>query len=170
MLDDLRAYSAPLQPSYRPLDLVESWRKVWQSLTQTGRWPQAELRQQAVPSDTRCQADPDMLAQTFATLLENALDCAGSHPIIEIAAHETMLGGQPALAVVIADHGREVTPAEQRRLFEPFFCRHPGSTGLGMAVARRLVELHGGSLHATSATGRGAEVVLTLPRRPAKKS
>ena len=39
-----------------------------------------------------------------------------------------------------------------------------------MAVARRLVELHGGGLHANSAAGRGAEVVLTLPRRPAKKS
>ena len=82
-----------------------------------------------MPADTRCQADPDMLAQAFAKLLASALCGAGSPAIIEIASHETILGGQPALAVVIADHGRELTPAEQRQLFDPFFCRHPGSTG-----------------------------------------
>jgi signal transduction histidine kinase len=169
MLDDLRTYSSPLEPAYRPVELAALWRQVWQNLMLEDRWPRAQMREQAAPTDTHCQADPALLAQAVATLFRHALDAAGSAPTIEIACHDTLLDGQPALAASIADPGRQLTPAEQRQLFDPFFCRQPGSSGLEMAIARRLVELHGGWLEARSAAGRGAELVLTIPRRPAKK-
>jgi signal transduction histidine kinase len=55
--------------------------------------------------------------------------------------------------------------AEQRaRIFEPFFTTKTRGTGLGMAIARRLVEAHGGQLELGPARERGAEIVMTLPR------
>ena len=177
MLDDLRTYSSPLRPACRSVELAALWCQVWRDLTRGNRWPQADLRQQVAPADTHCQADPALLTQAFAALLGHALDAAGPAPAIEIACHEIMpgpdaapQGGQPALAVSIAHAGRQLTAAEQQQLFDPFFHRHAGGTGLEMAIARRLVELHGGSLEARCTAGNGGELVLTLPRRPAKKA
>ena len=183
MLDDLRTYSAPLAPAYRRVDLAALWHGVWQNLMLQDRWPRAHLREQALPADTHCQADPVLLSQALAALFRHALDAAGSAPAIDIACHELApCGGaaspgdpaappsaQPLLAVAIVDASRQLSPAEQQQLFDPFFCRQPGGTGLDMAIARRLVELHGGWLEAKSSTGRGVELILTLPRRPAKK-
>jgi signal transduction histidine kinase len=195
MLDDLRTYSAPLEPAYRPVDLAALWRHVWRNLLLEDRWPRAQLSEQAVPADTRCQADPVLIIQALAALFRHALDAAGPAPRLEIACHEitfsdssgtaptvpsgtsaTAPGGtaappadQPALALSITDTARQLTLAEQQQLFEPFFCRRAGGAGLDMAIARRLVELHGGTLVARC-TAPGAELILTVPRRSAKKS
>jgi signal transduction histidine kinase len=163
VLDDLRAFSAPLQPDCRPLDLVELWRHVWQDLTDTGRWPRAELRQTAVPIDAHCQADAKLLGRALTTLLEHALDAAPPPAMIEIACHEMTLAEQPAWMVIIGSYGRELAPEEQRQLFEPFFYRRSGESGLGMAIARRLAELHGGGVEAQAAAGC-SRLVLRLPK------
>jgi signal transduction histidine kinase len=50
------------------------------------------------------------------------------------------------------------------RLFEPFLTRRPGGTGLGLALVRRTVEAHGGSVRVQSKPGRGTKVEIRLPR------
>jgi nitrogen fixation/metabolism regulation signal transduction histidine kinase len=167
ILNDLRTYSAPPQPACRPIELAAVWRQAWHELTLGDRWPEAILRHQTTEADTRCHADPALLAQTFATLFRHVLDAAGSEPTIEIACHEVTLDGQPALTVSIVCPGRQWTSAEQQQLFEPFFCHQPGGSGLELAIARCLVELHGGRLEARCGA-TGAEFVLTLPRRAKK--
>src|SRR5437667_148346 len=70
---------------------------------------------------------------------------------------------QGAVEIAVADSGPGV-PAELRaRIFEPFFTTRPHGTGLGLAVARHIVEAHGGRIEVGERTGGGARFTLRLP-------
>ncbi|NBS13817.1 MAG: ATP-binding protein [Verrucomicrobia bacterium] len=63
----------------------------------------------------------------------------------------------------VQDSGRGMPKEIAARLFEPFLTRRPGGTGLGMALVRRTVEAHGGSLKVDSQPGKGTRVEIRLP-------
>lgn len=69
------------------------------------------------------------------------------------------------LLVRVADNGPGLDPAARERLFEPFFTTKPDGVGLGLALAQRVAEAHGGRLRAEPATPAGGlAVCLSLPR------
>ncbi len=82
---------------------------------------------------------------------------------MELTCHEADLGGRPALRVAVRDNGPGLTEEQRRRIFEPFYTTKAHGTGLGMAIARRIIEAHGGTI-AVGGAGPGAEFVITLPR------
>jgi signal transduction histidine kinase len=72
-------------------------------------------------------------------------------------------GRRSALAVSFHDQGPGLTEEQERRIFEPFYTTKTKGTGLGMAIAQRIVSAHGGSI--TAAGGpKGATIEVTLPR------
>ena len=68
----------------------------------------------------------------------------------------------------VEDFINAVPDEQKRKVFEPFFSTKPKGTGLGMAIARRFIEAHGGRIAVGEEQGRGAEFVLTLPKRCSK--
>jgi signal transduction histidine kinase len=68
------------------------------------------------------------------------------------------------LAIEVADRGPGVPPADRERVFEPFFTKKTRGTGLGLAVARRIVELHGGTIAVRDRSGGGAVFRVEVPR------
>jgi signal transduction histidine kinase len=68
------------------------------------------------------------------------------------------------LQCTILDSGPGFPSSEMERLFDPFFTTRPGGTGLGLAVARRVVEDHGGKLELSNGSTGGACVTFLLPR------
>ena len=77
---------------------------------------------------------------------------------------ECDLAGQPAIRVAVRDNGPGLTADQRKRLFEPFYTTKVQGTGLGMAIASRLVEAHGGTIEAGPAEGPGTTILITLPR------
>ena len=75
-----------------------------------------------------------------------------------------MTAGQYVM-LAVTDTGWGMAPDVVARVFEPFFTTKPEGkgTGLGLPLARRLAELHGGLLHIASEKGRGTTVTITLP-------
>lgn len=71
------------------------------------------------------------------------------------------------VVIVVRDFGAGIPEEDLPRLFEPFFTRRAQGTGLGLTIARRVAELHGGSLTAVNAEGGGAVFTFRLPRSPA---
>src|SRR5438128_2042681 len=65
--------------------------------------------------------------------------------------------------IAVADSGPGVPPELRARIFEPFFTTRPRGTGLGLAVARQIVEAHGGRIEVGERTGGGARFTLRLP-------
>ena len=71
-------------------------------------------------------------------------------------------GGQQA-TVRVRDNGGGIAPERLDRVFNPFFTTKPNGTGLGMAIARKVVEAHGGTIDVASTPGQGTEFAVALP-------
>ena len=120
------------------------------------------LPQEAIVLD----ADPVRLAQVLANLLNNAAKYTGQNGVIEVTVHRSV--GE--VRVSVRDNGTGIEREMLARVFELFVQAGPdrlqGGLGIGLTLARRLVELHGGTLEARSdGPGRGAEFVVCLPER-----
>jgi len=95
----------------------------------------------------------------LVNLLENAAWAAGEERVQARVAQED---GQ--LVYTVRDHGPGFSEEDLPRIFEPFFTGRTDGTGLGLAVARRIVELHGGAISARNHPQGGAELRVALPR------
>jgi two-component system sensor histidine kinase DctS len=67
----------------------------------------------------------------------------------------------------VRDHGHGIPPEHLDRIFEPFHTTRPDGLGMGLAICRRIAELHGGTLKAANHEAGGAEFTFSLPLRSA---
>jgi len=108
-----------------------------------------------------------MLQQVFINLLSNAVKFTPSHGIVTVHAHRTAEGG---VVVVITDSGIGMTDADIDLALTVFgqvdndLARRYSGTGLGLPLAKAIVELHRGTIDIDSYPGRGTTVTVTLPR------
>lgn len=164
LYEDVRSYAAPIKLEKISYNLGAVWRESWGHLD-AGRAPkQAVLREAVDGVDLRCAVDPFRLGQVFHNILENALAACSGPITIEVSAREVKLDGQPALCIAVRDNGPGVAPEHRPKIFDPFYTTKVKGTGLGMAIAKRIVEAHGGQMAIGDAEGPGAVFVITLPR------
>jgi two-component system sensor histidine kinase HydH len=106
--------------------------------------------------------DPVRLSVAIGNLVQNALQATGlEEPVfVRVTATEA---SQTGLSIEVRDEGPGVRPGEEERIFEPFFTTRTHGTGLGLFVARRAVEEHGGTLVAVASEGGGGVFRITLP-------
>jgi len=130
----------------------------------------ADLRFEADDTDLPwARAHRPLLDQLLDNLLENA--CKYSEPGTPIVVRARCEGS--AVELSVEDRGYGIPAGDRPRVFDPFYraesARRTGraGVGLGLAVARRIAEKHGGMIAAESEAGRGSRFVLRLPRAPA---
>jgi PAS domain S-box-containing protein len=122
----------------------------------------------AIPAASRLRvhADPLRLRQVLVNLVSNAIKYTPPGGRVRVTARGT--GGR--VEVAVEDTGIGIAAADLERIFEPFERLHHQATpgaGLGLPIARRIVELHGGTLTAHSEPGSGSTFRLTIPRAAA---
>jgi two-component system sensor histidine kinase FlrB len=108
-------------------------------------------------------ADRHRLEQVLLNLVLNALRAMPGGGWVEISGHRTRHGGGCVAVISVNDTGPGIDARQAARIFEPGFSTRPGSPGLGLAVCRKIVEQHGGSLEASNRAGSGASFTLLLP-------
>jgi signal transduction histidine kinase len=110
--------------------------------------------------------DPEQLHQVLVNLLLNAIEAMpdGGDLLIDIGRDRQF---PSECRVMITDTGPGISGEVFSRIFEPFVSTKPNGTGLGLAVSRRIVQEHGGSIEAANLDGRGACFSVTLPLAPA---
>jgi len=107
-------------------------------------------------------SDGDRVFQIVSNLLANAFRWTPDGGRVELA-----LGARNGtVAVSVADTGPGISPAEQDRIFRPFWSRDGGGTGLGLAIARELAIALGGRIEVESEPGLGSRFDLVLPATP----
>jgi two-component system sensor histidine kinase KdpD len=122
----------------------------------------ADVRLAIAADVPELRVDAAQLERAFANLLENAQRYADG----PVSVHARRAG--PRIVVSVVDNGPGIAPAEQDRIFEPFYRgRHAprarAGSGLGLAIARGFVEANGGTLDVESLPGQGTSFVITLP-------
>lgn len=103
------------------------------------------------------QAVRGELQQVISNLLSNAIDAVPHHGVITIGAHAVPDGDGMCVEIFIADNGPGIPVEAVDRIFEPFYTTKVGTgTGLGLWIAKEIVERHGGSIAVGPHTGHGA--------------
>jgi signal transduction histidine kinase len=120
------------------------------------------------------QADARRLTQVLVHLLDNAIKFTpeGGTVGLEVTASPSLAGGTEegrAVRLTVWDTGIGIAPEQVEHTFQPFvqldarLARQHGGTGLGLALVKQLVELHGGSVAVESEMGKGSRFTVTLP-------
>jgi signal transduction histidine kinase len=106
-------------------------------------------------------ADARKLRQALLNLVLNAIQASPRGSAVRVAVASACEG----VRITVRDDGVGMTPEVLDRIRKPYFTTKEGGTGLGLAVARGLVEQHGGNLDLKSSPGKGTTVTLTLPTK-----
>ena len=127
-----------------------------------------EIRKE-VPRSLLIRGAPDKLKQVFLNLGINALDaCSQNVKIGHVTVRCTPAHGPPperreGVLVELSDDGCGVPREHLTRVFDPFFTTKPKGVGMGLAIARKIVQAHGGDITLESAEGKGTQVKVWLP-------
>jgi signal transduction histidine kinase len=165
LLDLSKIEAGHVELSPEVFDVATALRTVVASIRPLAEKKSLTLGLNIGPGVTTVYADPGRFQQVLYNLLANAVKFTPEGGRVELT--ERLAGG--AVEVVVADTGIGIAPEDQQRIFEAFeqvnrpgALRHEG-TGLGLALARQLVELHGGALWVESAVGQGSRFGFTVP-------
>jgi PAS domain S-box-containing protein len=164
LYEEVRGYAAPIKLERDTWDLSLIWRQAWENLALRRQGKKAELHAHTEEVDLHCSVDSFRLEQVFRNIFENSLAACPEPVRLDIHCSQAMLARRPALRVAVRDNGPGLGPEQRRRIFEPFFTTKTKGTGLGMAIAKRILEAHGGQIAVGARDAPGAEIVLVLPR------
>jgi signal transduction histidine kinase len=116
-------------------------------------------------------ADEVKVKQILFNLLSNAIKFTHHGGFITVEARSLAWQGQPAVKVSVTDTGIGIKPEDLPKIFEEFrqadssYTREYPGTGLGLPIAKRFVDMHGGQLDVESIFGKGSQFTFYLPRR-----
>jgi signal transduction histidine kinase len=164
LYEEVRNYAAPLKLEREPCDVGAVWRQAWTNLALQRQGRDAALAEETGGLDLTCPVDPFRLEQVFRNVFENALAACPDPVRLTVRCTAATLDGRDAVQVSAQDNGPGLTDEQRRRIFDPFFTTKTKGTGLGMAIAKRIIETHGGRIGVGPAAGGGAEILITLPR------
>ncbi len=103
--------------------------------------------------------DPNQINQVLLNLLLNAIQSMDKPGTI----HVLLENDDDAVLIAVADEGKGIAPENLPNIFRPFFTTKGSGTGLGLSLARRIVEAHGGRVEVSSEVGKGSRFTIRLP-------
>ncbi len=169
LYDEVRNYAAPLKLERRDCRLPELLDETWDQLKSHRAGKEICFRSTCEPSTVRCRIDSPRMQQVFRNILDNAISaCAQNAEVdngeIEVVCRNAIHNGKPAIRLSFKDNGTGLNPEQAKGIFEPFYTTKTKGTGLGMPIAKRIVEAHGGEIQIGSDVRSGAEIIIFLPR------
>lgn len=154
---------APRTESVALVELMESIEARFTAIAQQrGVGFRADLQDHSL----KVLGDYSLLLRAISNVVENALFYTPKGGGAEL----TVTGSDKVVSIVVEDTGVGIKPEALASVFDRFYradsdrCRSTGGHGLGLAITRETVELHGGSIDIQSERGRGTTVAITLPR------
>ncbi len=126
-----------------------------------------------VPADVAVHADPARFDRVLRAILDNAVKFSETGTALAVSARR---GGEGRVLLSVEDHGSGIAPDALPHIFERFYqaestlTRRHGGAGMGLALARRLAEVHGASVAVESREGEGTRVLLDWPAPPTSEA
>jgi signal transduction histidine kinase len=168
LVEDLRTLSqadaGELRLNREPLAPLTLLERMAKSYTQLAAQKKVALEVQAQPNLPEIRLDPDRMAQVFGNLISNSLRYTPEGGQILLTAGQE----KEALAFCVQDNGQGISAEALPYIFDRFYRADPArsqssESGLGLAIARSIVEAHGGSISAESEEGKGTKIRMVFP-------
>ncbi len=163
LFEEVRNYAAPIKLERTEHDLRDVLEETWDNLVWSRQGRNVAFNLPKSGASPRCSIDASRLEQVFRNIFENSLAACSDPVQINITWKQTKLDGHPAWQLAIADNGPGLSPEQRRKIFEPFFTTKPTGTGLGMAISKRIINEHNGTIAVNESRTEGTEIVITLP-------
>jgi len=164
LVSDFLAFARPQALNLATVDLVPVAHQVRKLLQPLADERNIQLVVSSPDTAVVVEADVERLKQVLLNLVRNAMDAV--HDTREERRGSVEIGVQPDGAgalLFVADNGPGIPPEILPRIFEPFFTTKEEGTGLGMAIAHKIVDMHGGQIRVHNEGG--AMFTISLPRR-----
>jgi len=167
LLDISQIEAGLMELQFREVDLAELIHSVMSTANALVRGKKVTLREEIAPDLPTVQADPARIRQVLLRLLANAAKFTDQG---SITVRARPFDGQ--VLISISDTGPGIPPEDQERIFERFEQgtvnngRRPNGAGLGLALSKEFVEMHGGRIWVESEVGKGATFAFSLPLQP----
>jgi signal transduction histidine kinase len=159
LLDDLLLFARPRPPRMSMVDLAPLVRDVFATVSQDPAG--AGVTFEAAGEPLAVHADPDLTRATLLNLVLNAAQALQGSGRITVSTAARPAG---MVEMQVRDTGPGIPPEIREQVFEPFFTTKVRGGGLGLPIAQRTAELHGGSLTVACPAEGGTVFTLTLPR------
>jgi two-component system OmpR family sensor kinase len=158
-----RLESGMVKRADEPINLSELLHDVVSDATPEAAQAACEVELDPGTDGEWVKGDAELLHRVFDNLLRNALRHAASGKWVRVS----ISSAEGSVCVRVEDHGPGILSSESGRIFEPFYRSSPNASdnghGLGLAIARQIVEAHGGTIEATNRPEGGLRVSVALP-------
>jgi signal transduction histidine kinase len=156
-------FHSPPSAQLLPVDLLRLVGETVEFLRPLAQQKEMRIEWRAPRAAVSILADPPRLQQAFFNLALNAFRAMKPGGTLSVSLCRREEGSRPTAAVTFTDQGVGIRTENLERIFEPGFTTQCGSPGLGLAVTRKVIEQHGGTIRVESREGEGATFTLTLP-------
>jgi signal transduction histidine kinase len=167
IVKDFLQFARPSEPTLISVPAERMMREVHDLLK-----PQLEKNSIELKFDARepvwVRADTQQIKQVLINLIQNAADSIEQNGLITLRVHtgsrSSRKHDRSRVFLDVEDNGKGISSEAMERLFDPFFTTKEGGCGLGLPIAARIVEKHGGELRHKSGSPRGTVFSVVLPR------
>lgn len=159
IVSDLLETARPRPPQTRPGNLNTTVEHAVMLARQQALSKSIAIELKKDPTLPEVEHDSDQIHQVLLNLLLNSIQAIEGKGSINVQLERK---GDDAL-VIVSDTGRGISPEHLPNIFRPFFTTKGNGTGLGLSLARRIVEEHHGRIEVTSSLGKGTKFVVSLP-------
>ncbi len=152
---NLLSLSGPLKTEIRETDIKVLVNEVIERLDKKG----VDIKTD-ISDGVKLKADAELIGRAIYNLLDNALDACREKGNIDVSVEQK----RKKINIIIKDTGVGMDEETLSSIFNLFFTKKDGGVGVGMAVAKRIIEAHNGDIKVKSKPGRGSKFIITLPR------
>lgn len=147
----------------KQIDLNDTIREVFEFLSVQASAHNVGLHLQASPETLCVRGDPVQLQQVILNLVVNSMDAMAALPDGRAVVGRTEMHGGSSAIISISDSGPGIPPDKLNEVFDPFFTTKKQGLGVGLSIARTIVQAHKGRIWAENVAGGGVVFRLSLP-------
>lgn len=166
LVEDLLFYGRPSTLHLSSVDLHELWESILLFAANEVKKRELEVTAKISSTGAVVTADPERLRQVFLNLLKNAIEASSPRGRIRIDVVPSKMDQREGFSTAVSDEGCGIDLEVQPRVFDLFFSKKRGGSGVGLSICRKIVEDHGGRIEVESRPGTGSTFVVWLPVEP----
>ena len=160
IVSQVQLYAYLPQPYRRPLAMKQWLTDILDQYQDLARRQGVRISLEGADDDLVVQLDPELMASALNNLIINAIEAMPQGGDLSV----TVEANQEELHITITDTGVGISPRDLPYLWDPFFTTKADRVGMSLAITKRIISEHNGTLEVESAPGKGTRIMICLPR------